>query len=150
MNDAPTWTTNILSRPDVTRDVAYAGSVAGAASDVDVGDTITYSKVGGPAWLNVSSEGALTGMPGADDVGTNLFTVRVTDVAGASNDATLAITALSTTTTSYWWDPNESGSGVGSDGLWDTLAPKWRSLNASDLLTTYCRGIRCRQCPQQA
>ena len=48
-----------------------------------IGDTLTYSKVSGPAWLSVASNGALSGTPGNSDVGANSFTVKVTDAAGA-------------------------------------------------------------------
>lgn len=93
-NDAPTWNANPFSKPAVTQTVAYAGTIARTASDVDVGDTLSYSKVSGPAWLSVAANGALTGTPTAGDVGTNNFVVRVTDAAGATADATLTIAVL--------------------------------------------------------
>jgi hypothetical protein len=62
------------------------------ASDIDAGDTKTFIKLpGGPAWLNVGSNGTLSGTPGNGDVGPNSFTVRVTDGAGAFDDAVLNI-----------------------------------------------------------
>ncbi len=94
INDAPAWTANPFTRPDVTRGIAYAGTIAGMATDMDAGDTLTYSKVAGPAWLNVATNGALTGTPGAGDVGLNSFTVRATDASAATADATLQITVL--------------------------------------------------------
>jgi hypothetical protein len=47
--------------------------------------------VDGPAWLQVASNGDLSGTPGNDDVGSNTFTVRVTDAALATGDAQLTI-----------------------------------------------------------
>lgn len=70
---------------------AYTGSIAGSANDPDSGGVITYSKVGGPSWLSVAPNGALTGMPGMGNAGANNFTVRVTDSAGAFDDAALTI-----------------------------------------------------------
>ena len=49
---------------NATEDVSFTGSLVGSANDVDAGDTLSYSKVFGPAWLGVASNGALTGTPG--------------------------------------------------------------------------------------
>jgi hypothetical protein len=62
---------------------------------VDAGDSLTYSKVSGPAWLDVASDGTLSGTPGADDEGANAFIVRVQDTALAFDTATLNITVNS-------------------------------------------------------
>ncbi len=95
-NDAPVWSSAALSEPALTRDQPYYAGVtlAANASDVDAayGDTLTYSKVSGPAWLVVAADGTLSGTPGAADVGINIFTVRATDSAGAFSDASLTIT----------------------------------------------------------
>ncbi len=94
-NDAPVWSAASLTRPAVVRDQPYyAGvSLAADASDVDAasGDTLSFSKVSGPAWLVVAADGTLSGTPGAAEVGVNTFAVRVTDSSGASADATLTI-----------------------------------------------------------
>jgi fibronectin type 3 domain-containing protein len=97
VNDAPTWSGPSLTKLTVSVGQAYlTASLAGDASDVDsaYGDTVTFSKVGGPSWLTVASNGALSGTPGASDAGTNTFTVRVTDSNGATADVTLTITVL--------------------------------------------------------
>ena len=60
-------------------DVAYNGSLAGDVTDPDAGETLTFSRVSGPAWLSVAGNGTLSGTPGAGDVGTNSWTVEVTD-----------------------------------------------------------------------
>lgn len=96
VNDAPVWSVSTITSNDITYGTAYSGSIAGFASDPDTpyGDTFTITKVSGPPWLSVSSAGVLSGTPGSGDVGTNSFTVRVTDAAGASADATLQIKVL--------------------------------------------------------
>ncbi|MEO7098790.1 MAG: LamG-like jellyroll fold domain-containing protein, partial [Luteolibacter sp.] len=94
-NDAPVWTSTSITKPTVTRDQPYTGStLAGLATDVDGGATLTFSKTNGPTWLTVSTDGTLSGTPAVGDVGANTFTVRVTDNAGATADATLFITVL--------------------------------------------------------
>ena len=90
-NTAPVFSANPIAGGGATQGVAYSGTLAGSASDADAGDQIAYSKVAGPTWLLVANDGRLSGTPGISDVGTNTFTVRVTDVAGAYNQATLNI-----------------------------------------------------------
>ncbi|SPE52452.1 hypothetical protein SBV1_1520029 [Verrucomicrobia bacterium] len=50
--------------------------------------------LGGPAWLNVSAAGSLSGTPGVGDIGTNVFTVTLTDLNGWSRAATLQIVVV--------------------------------------------------------
>jgi|GEM_PF-2442459 len=92
VNDAPVFTANPITGAGATEDAAYSSSIAGSATDVDAGDSLTYSKVSGPSWLSVAVNGALSGTPGNGNVGVNAFTVRVTDSASATADATLNIT----------------------------------------------------------
>ena len=91
VNDAPVFTANPITGTSATEDAAYTGSLAGTASDVDAGDTLSYSKSSGPAWLVVAADGTLSGTPANDDVGTNDFVVRATDVSGLFAESTLNI-----------------------------------------------------------
>lgn len=91
VNDAPVFAANPINAAQATEDSSYAGSIAASASDVDAGDVLTFSKVGGSSWLSVAANGALSGTPSNVDVGTNNFQVRVTDAAGLSVDASLVI-----------------------------------------------------------
>ncbi|MBW8780598.1 MAG: alginate lyase family protein [Verrucomicrobia bacterium] len=120
VNDAPVWSSTSLTGLVVTRDQPYAAfTLTGLATDPDTsyGDTVAYSKIGGPAWLVVASNGALSGTPGVSDVGTNSFTVRVTDSAGAFVDATLAITVLPFTLRSqYLFEGNTTDSSGNFNG----------------------------------
>ena len=94
-NDAPVWSLTSITKPSVTRDQPYTSfTLAGLASDVDPSATLAYSKASGPAWLTIAADGTLSGTPGVADVGANSFTVRVTDNAGTTADATLTITVL--------------------------------------------------------
>jgi autotransporter-associated beta strand protein len=107
-NSPPQFTTNLMTRGTATEAVAYSNNIIGTATDPDPGDTLTYSKAGGPAWLSVSTNGILTGTPTASDGGTNYFTMRVTDAAGAS---AFAVVTISTTVISVSgaWSADASG-----------------------------------------
>ena len=112
-NEAPTWLSGTVTKPGVTRGQAYAASLAANATDPDLpyGDSLSFSKVGGPAWLTIGSNGALTGTPGAGDVGLNSFTIRVTDGGGLYTDAALEISVFPFTQRSgYLFDGNATDS----------------------------------------
>ncbi|MGJ8654020.1 MAG: tandem-95 repeat protein [Opitutaceae bacterium] len=90
INDAPAFD-NVASGLSADADVAFTATLAGSASDVD-GDALTYSKLSGPTWLSVASDGTLSGTPSASDEGLNSWTVEVSDGNGGSDTATLEIT----------------------------------------------------------
>lgn len=87
----------VFGQETYTLDATLAGSVysgkslAGLATDANTRDTLTYSKVSGPAWLAVASNGALSGTPQTTNLGVNRFLIRVSDPAGRTDDAELII-----------------------------------------------------------
>lgn len=92
-NWPPTFAADPFTEPAITAGQSYSGTIATNASDLN-GDALTFAKVSGPAWLNVSSGGALSGTPLSADGGANSFSVSVTDPGGASNTATMNLTVL--------------------------------------------------------
>jgi hypothetical protein len=90
-NRAPVFVVNPFSEPDVNAGQAGSGTIATDALDPN-GDTLSFAKVSGPAWLNVAANGALSGTPFSGDAGLNSFVVRATDPGGLSGSATLNIT----------------------------------------------------------
>lgn len=94
-NNPPEFTSDPITKPNVTQGQAYSGSIGSNASDPD-SDPMTFAKTSGPTWLSVALNGALTGTPAAANVGTNTFTVSVSDGRGGSDSATLQITVLAT------------------------------------------------------
>ena len=94
VNHAPAFASHPLVEPAVEAGHSYVASIGGNASDPDPGDTITFSKVSGPVWLNVAANGGLSGTPLPADAGTNSFLVRVTDSSGYFDEATLNITVI--------------------------------------------------------
>ena len=91
-NDAPVFILNPITCPAGEEEVAYEGeTIADTAADADAGDSIAYSKVSGPDWLEISAGGGLSGTPPVGSSGLNVFTVRATDQAGESGDSILRI-----------------------------------------------------------
>lgn len=93
-NLPPAFAVDPFTKTNATEDSAYSSSILGEASDPNPGDTLTFSKVSGPPWLSVASNGALSGTPLNADVGLNQFVVRVTDAGGLTDDATMNITVI--------------------------------------------------------
>lgn len=92
LGNAPVFTTNDFTKADAVFGEDYADkaqTLVGEATDPDAGDTLIYLKNGGPAWLNVASNGVLSGV--CDVLGTNSFSVIVDDGNGNSDTAALRI-----------------------------------------------------------
>ena len=89
VNHAPVFACDPINL-NTTEETALTGQLL--ASDADAGDALTFSKVSGPAWLAVASNGALSGTPPAGSAGLNTFVVRATDRSSATADAELRIT----------------------------------------------------------
>lgn len=90
-NVPPVFTQDPISKANAIINQPYTGqTLAGSATDAD-GDTLTYSNVTGPVWLNIAPDGALSGTPGSGDKGINTWTVEVSDGRGGTDQATLRI-----------------------------------------------------------
>lgn len=111
-NKAPVFASNPFSAANATEDAAYAGSMAGAATDPNETDSVTYSKVGGPSWLSVAGDGSLAGTPGNSDVGVNTFTVRATDGVGLYTNAILTVSVTNTNDAPTFTNPSIIGTGA--------------------------------------
>jgi hypothetical protein len=100
LNESPRFISDPVVGPNAVEDAAYSGTLAASASDPE-GDPMTFSKLSGPAWLTVGSNGALSGTPANSDVGLNAFTVQVSDGA-MLHTATLNITVVNVNDAPTW------------------------------------------------
>lgn len=87
----PMFVNQSLTQAVATVGQPYAGSIAGLAV-APPGDILTFSKAAGPAWLSVTPTGGLSGTPAPADLGTEHFTVTLSDTNGWSSTANLQIT----------------------------------------------------------
>lgn len=92
-NTAPSFT----SSPVTTAAIGTAYSYTATATDAQ-GNLITFSKISGPSWLSVASNGAITGTPQESDTGSVSVTIRATDNATSplSSDQTYTLTTRAT------------------------------------------------------
>ena len=106
-NDAPT-VANAIADQNATEDAAFSFQfAANTFADVDVGDTLTYSASGAPAWLTFNAATrTFSGTPANADVGNVTITVTADDghggtasdsfdiVVGNANDAPTVANAI--------------------------------------------------------
>ncbi|QDG52215.1 tandem-95 repeat protein [Persicimonas caeni] len=90
-NDAPVFTSTPVAAAD--EDLPY--SYTATAQDDDAGDTLTIAATSLPGWLGFQDNGdgtaTLSGTPRNEHVGTHSVTLRVNDVAGASDTQTFEL-----------------------------------------------------------
>lgn len=85
----PSFISNPFSKAMANAGRAYTGTVSTNATDQTPGATLGFSKLSGPAWLSIASDGSMSGTPADSDAGTNMFGVGVRDSTGQSNSATM-------------------------------------------------------------
>ncbi len=136
VNDAPTWSSNLLAGPNATEDAAYNQNIATAAADVDAGAALTFVKVSGPAWLSVAANGAISGTPSNVNVGLNVFTVSVSDGIAAPVEVTLNITVTNTNDAPFWTSNPVVGANANEDFAYsENLAASVVDVDAGASLT---------------
>lgn len=88
---APSFTADTIDGGSAEFSVVYEKSLQGTATDDD-GDELTYAMASGPDWLEISSDGTLSGTPyNTINLGMNEFTLVVSDGKGHIDIAELQI-----------------------------------------------------------
>ena len=139
VNDAPVFTTDPITKPNAVEDSNYAipvSTLAGSATDVDAGTTLTYSKISGPSWLTVHSSGLLYGIPSNADVGLNSWTVQVSDGNGGIDTAILNITVNNVNDAPVFApDPINKPNAEANSAYSDNIADSASDVDAGDILS---------------
>ncbi|WP_144213690.1 putative Ig domain-containing protein [Shewanella donghaensis] len=103
VNDAP----SISGSPSLTVNQDSAYSFTPIANDVDTGDNLAFSIMNKPSWANFSSvNGALTGTPSNDDIGTSTGII----IAVSDGTVTVPLASFSITVENVNDAPSISGS----------------------------------------
>jgi hypothetical protein len=113
------------------------------------GDSLLFAKESGPAWLSVAANGALSGTPTAQDIGTNTFAISLSVASGWTNAAIMIIPVIpgplmasvslsQSTNVLLSWTGGEPPYVIQSSG--DLAHPVWQNLgppttNTSLLIT---------------
>jgi len=59
------------------------------------GESVTFTKLTGPAWLSVSPDGLLKGTPTMSELGLNSLEVQAANGAGLTDMATIRVNVVS-------------------------------------------------------
>ena len=125
IHSVPVFNTRALAGALGVVGQSFFHSVLNQVSDPDA-TSLTFSKVSGPSWINVSSAGAVTGIPAAGDVGLNKVRIRVTDNDNKSAEADLSISIYANASSIEAFDGFETQDfkgGIGwKDSEWTTFA----------------------------
>ncbi len=92
-NRPPTFPADPFTLADAQAGQNYFGNLTPLIRDPN-GDSVTFTKLSGPAWLNLTSGGILSGTPLSPEVGTNAFLIRATDSGGLASTAWLHLVVL--------------------------------------------------------
>ncbi len=74
----------------INESAPYKASLTDYAEDKD-GDKLTFTRISGPEWLEIKSNGAMSGTPKFADAGDNKIVVKVEDGRGSSDQCTLTL-----------------------------------------------------------
>ena len=118
VNAPPSFSSNPFTAPAVNIGQTYLASLSAEARDPNPNASLSFSKLSGPGWLSVSSDGTLSGTPASTDAGTNSFSVMVSDSQGLAATATMNV-------------PVFAPAGVGLHAFWrgDLLVLDWAGGN---------------------
>jgi hypothetical protein len=148
----PVWFSNPISLPDAMAGIAYQQDLRKSVS-YSGSARLIFSLVQAPSWLNVSSDGLLSGTPTQADVGATSFTVAVGDGTDGVPIAQVQINVNPSFSVAWSKNPIDLGlvepgnvfsadlspfavSDTGSTITFSVSgAPGWLSLSASGVLT---------------
>jgi hypothetical protein len=93
IDQAPSWSQNPITLADATQSVLYSATLSSYAVDKNANATpLVFSKVSGPAWATINSNGTVSGTPAATDIGVGEFQVQFTDQYGLTAQTNVFIT----------------------------------------------------------
>jgi autotransporter-associated beta strand protein len=128
-NVPPAFKSEFIDETGALEGISYSTNLAIHASDSNPGDPLRYQILSGPAWLSMDEiTGIASGIPGPSDGGENVWTVQVTDLAGASGIATLRI-AVTPDSGERTWDISASPGIQNGAGIWDHSNTNWTRFN---------------------
>lgn len=93
INNPPLW--NPVPLGNATVNVEFQMDVSSYASDFDE-DLLTFSKISGPAWIDITSEGILGGTPATGDIGSQFVDIEADDGFGGTAVTTVTIDVTGT------------------------------------------------------
>jgi hypothetical protein len=146
MPQHPIWSNNPVTLPDAIVGIPYQQSLRGYVY-YSGGATLRFNLINGPSWLQISSDGILSGTPVAGDVGAATFSVALGDGSDAASIAGITLAVDPSVSVAWVKNPIDLGvmeagnafsfdlsglvSANGAVSFSMTGAPSWMVLSAS-------------------
>jgi uncharacterized repeat protein (TIGR03803 family) len=89
----PIFITNSITVTPAIACLPYSSNISGFAV-APQGDGLSFAKASGAAWLNVATNGVLSGTPVNSNIGVNTFVVSLTDSNGVTATTSLEISVI--------------------------------------------------------
>jgi hypothetical protein len=137
VNSTPLFTTQNFTKRTAAVGLPYSGTIATNATDPDLGagDTLTFYKVSGPAWLNVAANGTLSGVPSNADLGVNTFLLLAVDSGGLAGIGSMAIIVSADNPPAFIINPFAGPDAIAGQNYSATVATNASDPDFGDLLT---------------
>ncbi|MCB0403273.1 MAG: hypothetical protein KDD51_00705, partial [Bdellovibrionales bacterium] len=88
-NHEPQWTADPVRLPSAKEDALYSEDLKPFVRDIDTNEKLSFTILSGkPTWLNLTTDGIVTGVPKNSNLGEHSFKVRVIDSGNLFTDAT--------------------------------------------------------------
>jgi hypothetical protein len=88
-NIPPAFVSDPIRLPDASEGTAYSALLTHYLEDNDPGDSYTFSKIAGPDWLGIGTDGTVSGTPPSGSAGSQFIRFQVEDANGARETALL-------------------------------------------------------------
>jgi len=96
----PIFSKNPFTLAPAISAIPYSATISNQAVSLP-GDTLTFAKISGPAWLGVSPDGIVSGTPTDADIGANTFAISLSDTNGFFASTTMNIVVNSNAPPSF-------------------------------------------------
>ena len=137
VNSPPVFEPESFTKPNGTPGIPYSATITTNATDPDLaaGDILTFYKVTGPAWLNVATNGVLSGTPTDATLGVNSFLLLVIDSGGLSGIGFMDINIVAAIPPAFTSNPFSEPPGMAGQVYSANIATSASDPNAGDQLT---------------
>ena len=91
-NAAPQFTQDPIVLEHAFITAPFSQSIVSKVTDVNAGETFSFSGNSIPTWLQMGADGTISGTPSLSDLGLHTFSVQVQDSGGLTDTATIEVT----------------------------------------------------------
>jgi hypothetical protein len=137
VDSPPIFSPENFAGQNATATIPYSANIATNVVDVDAaaGDVLTFYKVTGPAWLNVATNGLLSGTPSTNDIGIEPSLLLVVNSGGLAGIGNMTISVASYVPPAFVQNPFTGMPVLAGQSYSGTIATNANNLNFGDQLT---------------